>query len=218
MKSVVFGLWVYIFLYSRVYLNTTGCPAWKLGLLQTAYYFTFCWPCIMLWFLVNDQRDAQFFTMYLFLFLLPTCTRHGHRHRVTVTRGCVDTICLSWWWARCTRNMLTVKNKNKYVVKNHFRPAHDTATDTEWQLPEVVLTQFVSADDEHDVLETCREFKIKIHSKELCVTLVICQEAYYYYYYYCCYYYYYFMFSVICYLCLPVVLFVTWLLTQHVNK
>ena len=28
------------------------------------------------------------------------------------------------------------------------------------QLPEVVLTQFVSPDDEHDVLETCRELKI----------------------------------------------------------
>jgi hypothetical protein len=25
------------------------------------------------------------------------------------------------------------------------------------QLPKVVLTQFVSPDDEHDVLETCRE-------------------------------------------------------------
>jgi len=30
------------------------------------------------------------------------------------------------------------------------------------QLPEVVLTQFFSPDDEHDVLETCREIKIKI--------------------------------------------------------
>jgi len=28
------------------------------------------------------------------------------------------------------------------------------------QLPEVVLTQFVSPDDEHDVLETCREVQI----------------------------------------------------------
>jgi hypothetical protein len=26
------------------------------------------------------------------------------------------------------------------------------------------LTQFVSPDDEHDVLETCREFKIKINT------------------------------------------------------
>ena len=37
--------------------------------------------------------------------LLPTYTRHGHQHRVTVTRSCIDTICLSWWWAQCARNM-----------------------------------------------------------------------------------------------------------------
>jgi len=93
--------------------------------------------------LVNDQRDAHFFSMYLFTFLTlymfrahrahhperqilliqllvavtvcrwpcrvqigsPTCTRHGHRHRVTATRDCIDRICLSWWWARCVRNM-----------------------------------------------------------------------------------------------------------------
>jgi len=36
---------------------------------------------------------------------LPTCTRHGHRHRVTATRGCIDTISLSWWWAQCAWNM-----------------------------------------------------------------------------------------------------------------
>jgi len=35
----------------------------------------------------------------------PTCTRHSHRYRVTATRGCIDTICLSWWWARCARKM-----------------------------------------------------------------------------------------------------------------
>ena len=38
----------------------------------------------------------------------------------------------------------------------HFRPAQDTATDTEWQLPEVVLTQIVSPDDEHHALETSK--------------------------------------------------------------
>ena len=42
----------------------------------------------------------------------------------------------------------------------NFRPAHDTATNTEWQLPEVVSTQFSSPDDEHDVVETCRELKM----------------------------------------------------------
>jgi len=33
-------------------------------------------------------------------------------------------------------------------------------SDTERQLPEVVLTQFFSPVDEHYVLETCRELKI----------------------------------------------------------
>ena len=28
--------------------------------------------------------------------LLPACTRHGHQHRVTVTRGYIDTFRLSW--------------------------------------------------------------------------------------------------------------------------
>jgi hypothetical protein len=50
------------------------------------------------------------------------------------------------------------------VYMFHSKPAHDTATNTEWQLPEVVLTQFVSPDDEHDVLETCRELKIKVNT------------------------------------------------------
>ena len=34
---------------------------------------------------------------------------------------------------------------------------HDTATNTERHLPEAVLIQSVSPDDEHDMLETCRE-------------------------------------------------------------
>ena len=40
---------------------------------------------------------------------------------------------------------------------DYSQPAHDTATNTEWQLPEAVLIQSVSPDDEHDMLETCRE-------------------------------------------------------------
>jgi len=31
----------------------------------------------------------------------------------------------------------------------YSQPAHDTATNTEWQLPEAVLIQSVSPDDEH---------------------------------------------------------------------
>jgi len=36
---------------------------------------------------------------------LPTCTHLGHQHRKIVTRGCIKTICLSWWWTLCARNM-----------------------------------------------------------------------------------------------------------------
>jgi len=28
---------------------------------------------------------------------------------MTVTRGCIDTICLSWWWALCAWNMWSYK-------------------------------------------------------------------------------------------------------------
>ena len=41
--------------------------------------------------------------------------------------------------------------------KSYSQPAHDTATNTEWQLPEAVLIQYVSPDDDHDMLETWRE-------------------------------------------------------------
>jgi len=35
----------------------------------------------------------------------------------------------------------------------------------------------LSPDDEHNVLDTCRELKMKIHRKELCITLVIYQGS-----------------------------------------
>jgi len=37
------------------------------------------------------------------------------------------------------------------------QPAHTSATNIEWLLPEAVLIKFVSPDDEHCVLETCIE-------------------------------------------------------------
>ena len=65
---------------------------------------------------------------------LPTCTRH----RVTATRDCIDTICLSWWWARCARNMWRVKNINKYIEKivRHVGHLHD-ARSTKYKILEV---------------------------------------------------------------------------------
>jgi hypothetical protein len=104
----------------------------------------------MLWFLLNDQRDAQFFTMYLFLFLtlyMFRAHRAHHQERKNVSTQPLVTVTLCRWPSE---------------VK--FRPAHDTVTDTEWQIPEVILTQFVSPDDEHEVLETRKELKIKINT------------------------------------------------------
>ena len=42
-----------------------------------------------------------------------------------------------------------------FIVLYIFRTCH--AHHQEKQLPEDVLIQFVSPDDEHDILETCRE-------------------------------------------------------------
>ena len=49
------------------------------------------------------------------------------------------------WWPSCVQ------------VGSRLQPAHNSATNMESLLPEVVLTQFVSPDDEHDVLETSTE-------------------------------------------------------------
>ena len=46
---------------------------------------------------------------------------------------------------------------NLYMFRFFFQPAHISATNIEWLLPEAVLLQLVSPDDEHDVPETCRE-------------------------------------------------------------
>jgi len=43
------------------------------------------------------------------------------------------------------------------LEEDFFQPAHFSATNIELPLPEAVLIQFVSSDEEHDVLETCRE-------------------------------------------------------------
>jgi len=72
----------------------------------------------------NDQRDTQFFSMYLFLFLTLYMFRAHRAHYQerqivsihplvvitlcrppTATRGCIDTICPSWWWTLCAWNV-----------------------------------------------------------------------------------------------------------------
>jgi hypothetical protein len=97
---------VFIFIFNSLHVSSTSCSSsGGTDCVNTASgncHSVYCrWPC-------RVQFGSE----------LPTCTCHGHRHRVTVTRGCIDTICLSWWWTRCARNTYRVKNKNKYIVKN----------------------------------------------------------------------------------------------------
>ena len=42
----------------------------------------------------------------------------------TATRGCIDTVCLSWWWSRCARNMYIIKNINKYIENTVCHVGH----------------------------------------------------------------------------------------------
>ena len=55
------------------------------------------------------------------------------------------------------KNFINTTSDNCHSVLVAVSCAHDTITNTEWQLPEVVLIKFVSPDDEHEVLETYRE-------------------------------------------------------------
>ena len=66
---------------------------------------------------------------------------HGahHQERQIVSIQPLVTVILCWW-PRCVQFPNCTK------------------------LPEAVLIQFVSPDDEHDVLVTCRELKIKINT------------------------------------------------------
>ena len=84
--------------------------------------------------MVNDQRDAQFFSVHLSLFLTlymfrPHRAHHQERKIVSIQPLVAVTLCR--WPCRVQ------------VGKEG-----------------VVLTQSVSPDDEHDVLETCRELKM----------------------------------------------------------
>ena len=72
------------------------------------------------WFLVNDQRDAQFFSMYLFIYLtlyMFRAHRANHQERQIVS---IQPLVAVGGRVVC-----------RSEVKLHFRPAHDTATNTE---------------------------------------------------------------------------------------
>jgi len=105
--------------------------------------------CVVLCTLCQLVSNSVF--MYLFIFLTLDMLRaqraHYQERQIVSIQPLVAVTLYRWPWrvqvgTTCTRD----------------QPAHTTRP------PEVVLTQFVSPDDEHDVLETCRELKIQINT------------------------------------------------------
>ena len=131
----------------RVCTVSYWAPYWHLGILlfKVTQYRRF---------LVNDQPDALiifyvFISIYNSLHVLSTsCSSSGETNCINTASGnchsvLVAEMCAGW--------------KKTDLVGVFFQPAHISASNIEWLLPEAVLIQFVSPDDEHDVLETCRE-------------------------------------------------------------
>ena len=84
----------------------------------------------------------KFFSMYLFLFITLYMFR---AHRVHHQERQIVSASGNGY------SMLVAE------MRVFFQPAHISATNIEWLLPEAVFIQFVSPDDEHNVLEACRE-------------------------------------------------------------
>ena len=82
---------------------------------------------------------------YMYMFRAP---RAHHQERKIVSIQPLVAVTLCWWPCRVQVGS---------SLPTYIRHGHQ-------QLAEVVLTQFVSPDDEHEVLETCRELYIKINT------------------------------------------------------
>jgi len=110
--------YVFIYIFNFLHVSSTSCSSsGEINCVNKSLVaVTLCrWPCHVQVGSCEDNiridclvcRSMLLHTRQSILILspqLPTCTRHGHRHRVRATRDCIDTIYLSWWWARCARN------------------------------------------------------------------------------------------------------------------
>jgi hypothetical protein len=103
----------------------------------------------------------KLFSMYLFLFVTLYMFRthsahHQERQIVSIQTLVTDILCR---WPRCVQ-----VGRRSLTKSVFFQRAHISATDIECLLPESVLIQFVSPDDEHYVFETCRELQTEINT------------------------------------------------------
>ena len=77
-----------------------------------------------------------------------------HQERQIVSIQPLVTVILRWWPSCVQVGRRLQSSSNLHTSWPFLQPAHILATNTERLLPEAVLIQFVSPDDEQDVLET----------------------------------------------------------------
>jgi len=96
------------------------------------------------WWMTNVMHKFSSICLFPFttLYVFRSHSAHHQEGKIISIKPLITVLLC--WWPRCVQ----------------VRPAHISATNilVEWLLPEAVLIQFVSPDDEHCVLETCREF------------------------------------------------------------
>ena len=68
------------------------------------WVLTFCWPCVMQWFLIIVQLDAQilfnvFIYLFIVLYMFRTCHAH-HQEKQIVTIELLVIVTPRWWQCR----------------------------------------------------------------------------------------------------------------------
>ena len=93
------------------------------------YLLTFCWPCIMQWFLVISNLTHKFLSIYLFIVLYMFRACHAHHQEKQIVSIQILVNVTPCWWLCCVL----------VGCKLYTQPVHNTATNTEWNLTEAVL-------------------------------------------------------------------------------
>jgi hypothetical protein len=70
----------------------------------------FCWPCILLWSMVNDQLDAQFFSMYLFQFSICFEQPRVHHQEKQLYQYNL------WYMSLCVGDRFVCKSERNFVL------------------------------------------------------------------------------------------------------
>ena len=89
------------------------CGNMQEGNYVSTFLYVFCWPCTLLWFLVNDQLDAQFFSIYLFQFA--TCFEQSRVHHQENQLYQYNL----WYMSLCVGDRFVYRSERNYTRNGH---------------------------------------------------------------------------------------------------